>query len=45
MLGSRSSVQGAAGLEVAASTVIYLNQGDLSKGTGRAIPYPVYELP
>lgn len=30
-------------LEVPPSTMIYLNEGDASKGTGKVTPYPVYQ--
>jgi hypothetical protein len=33
------------GLKVAASTVIYAQQGDRSKGTGQVTTYRVYEQP
>jgi hypothetical protein len=32
-------------LKVAPSTVIYLHEGDHSKGTGRVTAYPVYQQP
>jgi len=30
-------------LEVPPSTMIYLNQGDATKGTDKVTPYPVYQ--
>lgn len=30
-------------LEVPPSTMIYLNEGDSSQGTGKVTPYPVYQ--